>query len=146
MENHLQNGRDQTLSWIDHSPSPPLDYPEPGTELCALEEIPAIGGKGFVFGEGKERFPMFVIRRNDEVKGYLNECPHVGGPLDWVSDQFLDIEKTHILCATHGARFRIDNGLCISPPCPGALLTPVAVEVIEGMVVIGSDHSPEANS
>ena len=134
------------MSWIDHSDPPPLAYPEPGTELCALADIPAIGGKGFVFGSGTDRFPMFVIRRNDEVKGYHNECPHVGGPLDWVSDQFLDKEKTHILCATHGARFRIDNGLCISPPCPGALLTPVAVEVVDGKVFVGSDHSAAANS
>jgi nitrite reductase/ring-hydroxylating ferredoxin subunit len=134
------------MAWIDHSPKPPPAYPAPGTELCALTDIPAIGGKGFVFGQGSERFAMFVIRRNDEVKGYVNECPHVGGPLDWVSDQFLDTEKTHILCATHGARFRIDNGLCISPPCPGALLTPVNVDVSDGMILMGDNQSDETKS
>ena len=122
-----------------YSPATTPAWPAQGTDLCALEDIPAIGGKGFVFGEGMERFPMFVIRRNDEVKGYVNECPHVGGTLEWVTDQFLDLEKTHILCATHGAMFRIDTGLGVSPPCPGALLTPIAVEVVGDRILVGEN-------
>ena len=56
-----------------------------------------------------------------------------------VEDQFLDYEKTHILCATHGAQFRFEDGLCVSPPCPGAHLTPVAVEISGAEVVIADN-------
>ncbi len=124
------------MAWIDHTPPPPPDIPPAGTVLCKFDDIPSVGAKGFTFGEGREAFKMFVVRRNDGIWGYVNNCPHVGGPLDWVEDQFLDYEKTHILCATHGAQFRFEDGLCVSPPCPGAHLTPVPVEISDGNVVI----------
>ena len=110
--------------------------PEADTPLCRLDDIDAVGAKGFSFGEGREAFTMFVVRRNDEVWGYVNHCPHVGGNLDWVPDQFFDLEKTHIMCATHGAKFEFDTGICVSAPCPGAKLEPIAVEISGGDVVI----------
>ena len=50
---------------------------------------------------------LFVVRTGATVRAYENSCPHTGGPLDWVPDQFLTREKDMILCATHGALFRI---------------------------------------
>jgi nitrite reductase/ring-hydroxylating ferredoxin subunit len=115
---------------------PEVKPPPAGTRLCALNDLKAIDGKGFSFGQGRFAFSMFVVRRNDKVYGYLNDCPHTRGPLEFTPDQFLDVEKTHILCSRHGAVFRFEDGLCISTPCPGAYLTPVAVEIIAGDVVI----------
>ena len=79
---------------------------------------------------------MFVVRREDNMFGYVNICPHARTPLDWTPDQFLNRDKTNLLCATHGARFRIDDGFCVAGPCPGASLTRVPITITNGDVVI----------
>src|SRR5437879_10074 len=93
-----------------------------GRFLCRLADIPDGGGKGFWFGEDTARFGVFLIRLGDTVWAYANSCPHRGTPLDWLPDRFLDRDGHHILCATHGALFRIADGFCVSGPCAGASL------------------------
>lgn len=100
------------------------------TVLCRLDEISDPGGKGFVFGAGKDRREIFVMRKGGQVWGYANRCPHAGIPLDWQPDQFLDPSKTLIQCATHGALFGIEDGLCVAGPCKGKSLTPLSVRVV----------------
>lgn len=99
------------------------------TVLCRLDEISDPGGKGFVFGEGKARREIFVMRKGGQVWGYANRCPHAGIPLDWQPDQFLDPSKTLIQCATHGALFGLEDGLCVAGPCKGKALTKIAVHI-----------------
>src|SRR5450755_1874505 len=97
-----------------------------GRRLCRLAEIPDGGGKGFCFGGDTARFGVFLIRKGEAEFAYANSCPHRGTPLDWLPDRFLDRDATHILCATHGALFRSADGFCLSGPCVGASLSPVA--------------------
>lgn len=97
-----------------------------GRLLCRLADIPDGGGKGLWFGQDTSRFGVFLIRRGDAVFAYANSCPHRGTPLDWLPDRFLDRDGKHILCATHGALFRIEDGFCLSGPCAGAHLRAVA--------------------
>jgi nitrite reductase/ring-hydroxylating ferredoxin subunit len=73
------------------------------------------------------------------VVAYENSCPHLGSPLDWVPDRFLDLERRHILCATHGALFRIADGFCVGGPCAGKSLKPVASRVEAGGIYLGPD-------
>ena len=98
--------------------------------LCRLAEIPDPGSKGFDWREGDNLRSVFVVRAGATVRAYENACPHTGGPLDWLPDQFLTAEKDMILCATHGALFRIEDGHCLSGPCIGERLKalPVSVE------------------
>ena len=77
------------------------------------------------------------MRRGATIAAFVNSCPHTGGPLDWVEDQFVDLDRRHILCATHGALFRIEDGHCLAGPCKGKRLTAVAVVVTEGEVRSG---------
>jgi nitrite reductase/ring-hydroxylating ferredoxin subunit len=100
--------------------------------LCRLADIPDGGGpngegRGFWFGADTARFGVFLIRRGGDIYAYENSCPHRGTPLDWRPDRFLDRDGSHILCATHGALFRIADGFCLSGPCAGAALRRVAV-------------------
>ena len=104
------------------------------TVLCPLDGIDDPGGKGFVLDDGRR---IFVIRRGDDVWGYVNACPHQGVPLDWRPDVFLSVDKSVIQCATHGAQFRIEDGECLSGPCLGSALRAVPVAVAGGMVVEG---------
>jgi nitrite reductase/ring-hydroxylating ferredoxin subunit len=101
-----------------------------GRPLCRLAEIPDPGSRGFELGERA----IFVVRRGALLKGYLNSCPHTGGPLDWVEHQFLDYERAHILCATHGALFRLEDGHCLAGPCAGKALSPVDLAIVGGEV------------
>ena len=104
-----------------------------GTELCRLDDLPDPGGRGFRVGSGKA---LFVIRQGGRVFGYLNACPHQGLALDWKPDVFLAVDKRHIQCANHGARFEIETGKCIAGPCVGGRLTPIRLRIADGAVTL----------
>lgn len=110
--------------------------PPPGTVLCRLAELDDPAGREFSFGRGPDALVMFVVRTGGAVFGYVNACPHTGGPLNWLGDRFLAPGGREIQCATHGARFRIEDGACLSGPCDGRALSPVAVRVDGGNVVV----------
>ncbi len=109
--------------------------PAKGGALCRLDDIEDGGALNFSFGEGAAGTAIFLLRRGTAVYGYLNVCPHAGSPLDWIPGKFLNATGTMIQCATHGARFRIEDGFCERGPCPGSSLTPVALAVEDGHVV-----------
>ena len=48
----------------------------------------------------------------------------------------MSLDKSHILCATHGAEFRIEDGFCVLGPCRGQSLEPISVSVRDGDVVL----------
>jgi nitrite reductase/ring-hydroxylating ferredoxin subunit len=96
-------------------------------QLCRLADIPDGGGKGFRLGTGVEERALFLLRRGERVWAYANSCPHRGTPLDWVPDRFIDMGGRHVLCATHGALFRFEDGYCVSGPCLGSSLPSVAI-------------------
>ena len=104
--------------------------------LCRLGEIAEPGTKGVSLGQGRARREIFLVRRGGDVRAYENACPHTGGMLDWVPDQFLSLDRKHILCATHGALFRMDDGYCIHGPCIGRSLTPVAIRLQGGEILL----------
>ena len=116
METDLRSGRDESLT------------------ICRLDELPDGGGRGFTVETSRGVRDIFIIRRGNAVFAYENACPHVGTPLDWVQDQFLSEDGSHIVCATHGAKFNIEDGMCFSGPCHGVPLPPIAVEIADGAV------------
>ncbi|MCW9002709.1 MAG: Rieske (2Fe-2S) protein [Rhodospirillales bacterium] len=99
--------------------------------LCQLEEIPDGDSNGFAIEttDGK-RISVLAVRQGKAVHAYVNACPHIGSPLDFTPGRFLNVEKTLIQCATHGALFRINDGHCVSGPCTGKglLVVPAIVE------------------
>ncbi len=106
--------------------------------LCRLEDIPDGGAKGF--GAAPGGFTgLFAVRRGRDVFVYVNACPHLGVPLDWTPDRFLSADASRIVCATHGAEFRIADGLCLRGPCLGAWLEAVMIEVKDGVVLVPDD-------
>ncbi len=106
--------------------------------LCRLEEIEEGGAREF--GPEPGRFlSMFAVRRGDTVVVYEKCCPHLGVPLNWAPDRFLDARRRHILCGTHGALFRVEDGVCVKGPCVGAALTPVPRRVENGVVLVAQE-------
>ena len=57
-------------------------------------------------------------------------------PLDWVPDRFLSADGSRIVCATHGAEFRIADGACLQGPCFGDALEQVLIQVKDGTVFV----------
>ena len=107
--------------------------------LCRMDELADPGSKGSQANAGEVVHQVVVVRRNNRVYGYINRCPHTGGPLDWMPDQFLSLDKRHIQCATHAARFRLDDGVCVAGPCAGDHLTAVPLQVEAGNVYLLTD-------
>lgn len=105
--------------------------------LCRLSDIPDGGSAGFaVTWPSGERRGVLAVRRGPLIFAYINSCPHVGAPLDLEAGRFLNLERTHIICSTHGAIFRIEDGHCVRGPCVGKSLAPVAVDVRDGLVLV----------
>jgi nitrite reductase/ring-hydroxylating ferredoxin subunit len=104
--------------------------------LCRVAEMPQQGARGFCFGSGTDRRAVLVVRQAGALYGYVNSCPHLGTPLDFLPDRFLDREGRHLLCSTHGARFRVADGFCIDGPCAGKSLEPIGLRVEEGEILM----------
>ncbi len=94
------------------------------------------GCREFCIGEGDWPFKGFVVRKGKTVFAYQNFCMHVGHPLNWQPDRFLTEDGNQIVCASHGALYDIETGLCTSGPCPGQQLRPVQVEIRDGNIVV----------
>ncbi|WP_405225774.1 Rieske (2Fe-2S) protein [Lentisalinibacter sediminis] len=105
-------------------------------EVCRLDELADPDSRGFSVGEGDWPFRGFVVRRGDEVWAYRNYCVHAGHPLDWQPHRFLTRDGGYIICASHGAMFELDSGVCVAGPCPGKSLYRLPVEVEQGRVVV----------
>ena len=89
-----------------------------------------------MFRRGEALFHGFLVRGGDRVRGWIDRCPHAGLPLAFTADRYLTREGDLILCASHGALFRLD-GLCIGGPCTGKHLTPWPVSVEDDDVIAG---------
>lgn len=111
--------------------------PAPGAALCRLEDIADPGAKSLYFQAWPAMFNGFVVRRGDQVFGYIDRCPHAARPLAPIEDRYLTREQDLILCSAHGALFRIEDGLCIAGPCAGDRLIPWPVMVEDGVVRAG---------
>ena len=105
-------------------------------KLCAFEELPELGSRGFQSEDSNPPLNIFLVRRYSEIFAYENVCPHTQGPLDWQPDVFLDPDQAYIQCASHGALFEIDNGLCIYGPCQEESLIALNCYVENGWVHI----------
>ena len=111
--------------------------------LCPLADLADGKSKGFPPPPGGLT-GLFAVRQADTVFVYVNECPHIGTPLDWLPDRFFDSSGDHLLCGTHGALFRPQDGLCVRGPCVGQRLAPAPISVEDGAVVLSL--TPRGNS
>ncbi|HEY8682128.1 MAG TPA: Rieske 2Fe-2S domain-containing protein [Rhodanobacter sp.] len=106
--------------------------------LCRLDEIPDGGATAVdaLLADGEES--VILLRHGDEVRGYLNICPHTARRLDYAPGKFL-LKQDTLICAVHGATFHQADGLCVAGPCRGEHLRAVAVCVENGVVHLARD-------
>ena len=104
--------------------------------ICPLADLGDPDTREFVVPHAGQDLQLFLVRTGGQVYCYSNSCPHTGAPLNWEPDRFLDIDQRYIQCATHGALFRIEDGLCVQGPCAGQALAAVQAVVRDGAVVL----------
>ena len=124
----------------------PAWWPEQGQEICRLADMPFNKARGFtLYGANEnDKLELIVWRREaaahgpDELAGFVNQCPHMGLPLETFPDRFLSADGTALICSAHGARFRFD-GACFSGPCQGQNLKRIALSVRDGRIYLAAD-------
>lgn len=106
--------------------------------LCLVDELDDPGAKGLMIElpDSGKQIEILLVRKAGEIYAYHNRCPHTGIQLEWIPDQFLDLDGHYIQCATHGALFRMQDGYCLRGPCTGDFLTQLNVQQVDGVVVM----------
>jgi nitrite reductase/ring-hydroxylating ferredoxin subunit len=96
------------------------------------------GGDGVRFEVRRDGVPLqaFAVRHAGRVHAYLNRCAHVGVELDWQPGRFFDADGMVLICSTHGALYDPATGACLGGPCRGGGLVAVAVDEVDGAVVL----------
>ena len=107
-----------------------------GSPIAPLESIKDGAARGFIVERDGRKHDLILVRRGGAVFAYLNACPHLGTPLEIFPDKFLDYTSKRLLCSTHGACFRIEDGFCLSGPCEGRSLAAVPIGIADGMVLL----------
>jgi nitrite reductase/ring-hydroxylating ferredoxin subunit len=101
-----------------------------GAALLATPQLGDPDARSVVLGAADARLDVIIVRAGGVIYGYLNSCPHRGTPLETFDGRILDTENPDILvCSTHGARFRLVDGVCVNGPCLGSALRMLALSV-----------------
>jgi nitrite reductase/ring-hydroxylating ferredoxin subunit len=104
--------------------------------LCKTTDIEDPDSKSFELKIKRKIQSIFVVHKDGEFFAYYNQCPHTGASLEWQQDQFLDLDKSLIQCATHDALFMINSGKCIAGPCTGEKLQAIALSIRTGEIYL----------
>lgn len=79
---------------------------------------------------------LILYRQGDQVRAWLNVCPHAGRRLDWAPGKFLKSKDGLLVCAAHGASFELGGGGCVAGPCRGSSLRAIALSIVDGDVLL----------
>lgn len=99
--------------------------------LCRVEDIPDNGAISVHVDSSTGGFDIILLREGEAIFGYHNECPHQGRSLDYAPGKFL-IKDGCIMCAVHGALFKVRSGERVAGPCStGLVRVPIRVEGVD---------------
>lgn len=88
--------------------------------VCYESELGPTDVQAVALPRGEDRRPReaLVLRGEDgEPRAYLNRCRHLPVPIDGGSKQYLTRGGEYLLCGTHGALYRKNDGVCVAGPC-----------------------------
>lgn len=106
--------------------------------VCALHELAGPGTREFSMGEGDWPLRGFVVRHQNQVRAYINSCPHARLPLNFTPNEFFAPHVQLLQCTVHGALFEPGTGVCVAGPCVGQRLRTLDVEIIDGYIYLRS--------
>ena len=106
---------------------------------CRRDELSAGVVKPVALPKGDDKRPreaLVLLDLEGRVRAYLNRCRHIPIPIDSGSRSFLTFDKQHLLCGTHGALYRLDDGVCIAGPCLHLALEALPLEETDGELFV----------
>jgi nitrite reductase/ring-hydroxylating ferredoxin subunit len=105
--------------------------------ITTVAEIPPEGLR-FAYKDGPFDEEGILLKLADgTVRAYKNECRHLPMRLDDREPREIwDAERRFIVCSSHGARYRPEDGLCVGGPCEGSHLRSLPVEDRDGVVFL----------
>jgi len=104
--------------------------------LCKRSDIADGAARGIEIIHGAHRRDTVLVSRAGQLHAYVNSCPHQNTPLETFPDRFLNQDGSLLVCSMHGARFRVEDGFCISGPCEGRFLKAADIEIENGDVYL----------
>lgn len=122
-----------------------MTQPAPEVLVCFSDAL-VEGGRGVRFPVQAfgDKATAFVVRHKGQARAYLNRCAHVPIELDWVEGEFFESSGLYLMCATHGAIYLPDTGVCAGGPCRGGRLRPIAVREEAGEIFWQPDQQIQA--
>lgn len=107
--------------------------PREGTRICALSEVP----DGNTLCLDLDGYPILVVRLGDDVRAYVNACPHQYLPLDHKGDRLISADKTILRCTNHAAGFSVTTGEGVEGLGIGECLDRIPVAVEGHSILVG---------
>ena len=108
-----------------------------GRVIARVDELAPGAVKKFWLICDSYRVNCFLVNHQGSFHAYVNSCRHLVTPLDFVRYQFFSEDGRHLVCATHGAVYEPDTGLCVDGPCKGLSLHVLPVSVESDQVIVG---------
>lgn len=102
--------------------------------LCNINELEENQARGF--GPDEDHQEIILVKRDNQVYAYKNSCPHTGVNLNWLPDQFMDMDEHYLTCSVHGALFKVEDGLCVRGPCANQHLTSLKIRIENSQVFL----------
>ncbi len=118
------------------SPSTAVESLSKVVPIVAASELHEGMSYLFTFVKDDERYEAFVIRFGNQIRAYLNLCPHAGEPIAEKNQSAFNSDKRYLLCREHFALFDPDTGKCVSGPCPIADLHKISITEQEDMICL----------
>ena len=101
--------------------------------LCKIADI-GKSGKEVCVKPHTTAFYIMLFPYEGTFRAFVNVCPHQGMPLNQAPDKFMFSGKGLLMCAHHGARFKLDTGECVGGACRGAKLQMVKISLDQDSV------------
>lgn len=108
--------------------------PEAGADICGIAAIP----DGNTLCVELNGYPLVLVRDDQDVRAFVNACPHQYLPLNHKGDKLISVDKTILRCTNHNAGFSARTGEGVEGLGLGACLDPVPVYLDGTTVRIGT--------
>lgn len=92
--------------------------------------------------KGNPEQALIIRDSRGTARAYRNRCRHLPIPLDLGSGAPTLHEDGTLLCTAHGARYRADDGYCLSGPCKGEWLESLRLRKEGEALVLHLDAKP----
>ena len=105
--------------------------------LTTVDQVPAEGLRFSYFDGPFEEQGLLFRLADGTVRAFKNECRHLPMRLDDRQGEGLwSADRSELVCAAHGARYRPSDGLCTAGPCRGSHLRKLPLVVHHGEVFL----------